>query len=520
VQLFVERTRAIAPNFAVDASNAQDVAAICRRLEGMPLAIELVAARAELLGPRALLRRLEGGMPLQLSGPADLPQRQRTLMQTLAWSHELLRAPEQTLFRRLAVFAGSWTIEAAEAVCAGPDVPEDVVLDALGQLVDKSLVEINRADASARYRLLEIVRGYASDKLVESGELAELRARHASWCLALAEEAESALDRPDAATWFNRLDSELDNLRLAIEWSGTAGDTETGLRLAGALRWFWDLRGHAREGREHLGRLIAQAGPDCRLRAFAKALNAAGYLAVYQDDHAEARTYCEKAAALAAELGAAHEQAYALRMLALAAWREGDLEGAADLFSQALAAYAAIGDQQSFARATISVANISWMQGLHEQAIGGYQDALVLARASGLKHEMAMALQGLGHAALAEGNAATAGNLLRESLQVFRELGDKPCGSATLELCACLAAAGGRAETAAQWFGIAETTREAMGRGFSLATFRSAYDDGVATARASLGDDAFEAAWARGRTLNLDEALREAVADSATTAER
>jgi hypothetical protein len=157
------------------------------------------------------------------------------------------------------------------------------------------------------------------------------------------------------------------------------------------------------------------------------------------------------------------------------------------------------------------VANISWMQGRREQAIAGYHDSLVLARAGGLKHEIAMALQGLGHAALVDGERPTAGSLLRESLQLFRELGDKPCGSATLELCACLAAWEGRATAAAQWFGSAEMTREAMGRGFSLETFRSAYDQGVATARSALGDENFTAAWTLGRSLRLDDALTQAL---------
>jgi predicted ATPase/transcriptional regulator with XRE-family HTH domain len=512
VRLFVERTRAIAPDFVVDAANASAVAAICRRLEGIPLAIELVAARAELLGPQALLRRLERGLPLQMSGPPDLPERQRTLLGTLAWSHELLDPAEQTVFRRLAVFEGGWTLEAAEAVLPAGAVTEDDVLDVLGRLVDASLVEINRAEPTSRYRLLEIVRDYAREKLEESGEREALHARHLAWCVVLAELAEAALENPDAATWFNRLDAELDNLRAALEWSETSGDTENGLRLAGALRWFWDLRGHAREGREHLDRLLAQAGPDCRLRAYVKALNTAGYLAVYRDDHAAARTYCEQAAALARELEAAHEEAYALRMLALVAWREGDLARAAEQFGRALEAYRAIGDQQSYARASISVANISWMRGDREQALAGYQDSLVLARAGGLKHEIAMALQGLGHARLVEGERVTATNLLHESLELFRELGDKPCGSGTLELCACLAASEGRPEIAAQWFGTAETAREAMGRGFSLATFRSVYDEGVASARSALGDEAFDAAWAAGRSVSLDAALAQALA--------
>jgi tetratricopeptide (TPR) repeat protein len=487
----------------------------------MPLAIELVAAWADVLSPQALLRRLDRGMPLQMSGPPDLPPRQRTLEATLAWSHELLEPAEQIMLRRLAVFEGGWTLEASESVCAGGAVSTDAVLDLVGQLVDKSLVQLtNRPDPGARYRLLEIVREYALEKLVVSGELELVHAGHLRWCLALAERAELALERADAATWFNRLEAELANLRVALAWSETSGDVETGLRLAGALRWFWDLRGHAREGREYLERMLRQTGVDDRSEALVKALNAAGYLAVYQDDHAAARTYCEKSVELARALDLPHERAYALRMLALVAWREGKLQAAAEQFNHALAAFRAIGDQQSFARASISVANISWMQGLREQAIAGYQDSLVLARAVGLKHEIAMALQGLGHAALAEDDRARADNLLRESLELFRELGDKPCGSATLELCACLAAAEGRALLAAQWFGIAETTREAMGRGFSLATFRSVYDAGVATARAKLGEDRFEAAWRIGRGRSLEEALTEALSQPAPSPDR
>ena len=444
-----------------------------------------------------------------MTGPPDLPERQRTLLSTLTWSHALLAPVEQTVFRRLAVFAGGWALEAAEAVCSGGTVAEDAVLDVLGRLLDASLVEIDRLDPSSRYRLLEIVREYARDQLEESGELTLLRARHLGWCVELAESAASALEQPDAAARFNRLDRELNNFRLALDWSETSGDTETGLRLAGALRWFWDLRGHAREGREHLARLLEQAGPDCRLGAFVKALNASGYLAVYQDDHGPARSYCERAVALARELGAAREEAYALRMLALVAWREGNLDRAAEQFGQALAAYRAIGDQQSFARATISVANISWMQGYRDQAIAGYQDSLVMARAAGLKHELAMALQGLGHAALVEGERATAGNLLRESLELFRDLGDKPVQRNARAV--RLPAAEAPTAAAAEWFGIAEIPREAMGRGFSLATFRSAYDQGVAAARAALGEDEFSAAWARGQRLTLEEALAQAL---------
>jgi hypothetical protein len=286
------------------------------------------------------------------------------------------------------------------------------------------------------------------------------------------------------------------------------------------LRWFWDLRGHAREGREHFARLLLQAGPEYRTRALVKALNAAGYLAVYQDDHAAARAYCEKAVALAGELDARHEHADALRMLALVASREGNLERASRLLNLALVAYQAVGDQPSICRATISLANISWMQGRREQAIAGFQDSLVLARAGGLRHEVAMAMQGLGHDAIVGGEQALAGDLLRESLAIFRELGDKPCGSATLELCACLAATDGRAATAAQWFAVAEATREVMGRGFALATFRSAYDQGVAATRVALGEDAFEAAWALGRSMTFDEALTQAVMQPPTEHDR
>jgi predicted ATPase/transcriptional regulator with XRE-family HTH domain len=518
VRLFVDRAQAVAPAFALDVGNAPAVAAICRRLDGLPLAIELAAARVSLLSPEALLRRLDRRLAVLTDGAPDRPVRQQTLHQTLAWSYDLLGPAEQALFRRLAVFAGGWTLEAAEAVCAFDVIAEDAVLDLLGQLVNQSLVTVHPASPGPRYRLLETVRHYATERLEQVGELAACRARHRDWCLAFAERAERELEGADAASWFDRLDSELDNVRAALDWSGSSGDVEAGLRLAGALRWFWDLRGHMREGREQLARFLAQASPQHRTYARVKALNAAGYLATYQADDAAARACCEQAAVLAGELGAVHERAYALKTLAVVAWHAGDLERAADLCDEALAGYASLGDQQPTTRMMIErasvhrlLADVSWMQGRREQAIAGYQQSLALARAGELGHEVALAVQGLGHAALAEGDLVAAGDLLRESLQVLQALGDQPCGSASLELAACLAASHGRPATAAAWFGAAGATREAMGRAFGRAAFRSACDSALAATRAALGERAFAAAWSRGCGVPLEQAIAEAI---------
>jgi predicted ATPase len=303
VALFVQRAQSVLPEFALSATTAPVVAAICARLDGLPLALEPAAARLKLLPPATLLERLERRLAVLTSGALDLPERQRTLRGTMAWSYNLLHAGEQALFRRLSVFTGGCTLAAVAAVCQVGSELEGEVLGWLGTLVDQSLlVRASAADEEPRFAMLETVREYALEQLEAAGEATALRDRHLAWCVALAEAAQAPLEGPQQGMWLARLEREHDNLRAALAWSGAPGRGGTeraasGLQLASALWWFWWLRGHVSEGRGWLERMLGQeTGVPAAPRA--RALNAAGVLAMTQDDHAQARALLEECLAL------------------------------------------------------------------------------------------------------------------------------------------------------------------------------------------------------------------------------
>jgi predicted ATPase/class 3 adenylate cyclase len=259
--LFIQQASAVKPDFMVTNDNAPAVAEICVRLEGLPLAIELAAARSKLLSPQALLARLGSRLELLRGGARDLPARHQTLRGAIAWSYDLLSPDEQALFRRMAVFVGGCTLEAAEAVCRAAGPPELDVLEGMTSLVDKSLLrQEEEANREPRFQMLETIREYGLECLTTSGELESARRAHATDYLALAEEAEPELTGPQQGVWLHRLETEHDNLRAALQWSQARQDAETGLRLGGALWRFWLVRGYLREGRERLGRLLALAG--------------------------------------------------------------------------------------------------------------------------------------------------------------------------------------------------------------------------------------------------------------------
>jgi predicted ATPase len=335
VRLFVERAQAIVPDFVLDASNAQAVGAICRQLDGIPLAIELAAARAGLLRPEALLRRLEHRLPLLTGGAADLPQRQQTLRTALAWSHDLLDPAAQLLFRRLAVFAGGWTLEAAEAVCGGGALAAEEVLERLGVLVDNSLVhQTAGASDEQRFGMLETVREFAHKELEAQGEAEDQRRRHTAYFLALAEEAEPQLSGTREHLWLDRLGLELDNLRAALAWARTSGEWAFGLQLALALATFWEERGHVREGRAWLETLVrgrADRDDPPRLAALrARALATMAWLAFLAGDYAGAAPLAERSLALWRTLGG--NSAVALNTLAYIAGHQGDVARQEALF--------------------------------------------------------------------------------------------------------------------------------------------------------------------------------------------
>ncbi len=290
VRLFVERAQLAAPEFALEPRNASTIAAICRRLDGMPLAIELAAARLGVLGPELLLRRLDRQLQLLTGGPPELPERQRTLSNTLAWSYGLLDTRKQMLLRRVSVFAGAWTLSAAETVCADAHLAPADVLEPLNGLVDSYLIRRpDKNEAEPRFRMLESVREYANQKLIESGEYDALRARHCERCSALAEQAVIELTGRAQAMWLERLERALDDLRLALAWLYERLQSERGLRLVGALGRFWSNRRHVAEGRDWVERFLEQPNADSAPAAVqARARYAAGVLASIQGDTARA----------------------------------------------------------------------------------------------------------------------------------------------------------------------------------------------------------------------------------------
>ena len=290
VRLFVDRVREVTPEFSLDDSNVAAVAEICRRLDGIPLALELAAARTQLLPPAALLQRLDHRLNLLSSGPVDLPERQRTLRNTLAWSYDLLDPTDRALFRRLAVFAGGWTLEAAEAVCADADLPAADVLHRLGALIDSSLVQVRRLDeagAEPRFGMHEIVREYALERLQEANEEEAIRGRHLAFCLGQAEAAKTELDGPYQALWLDRLERDHDNLRAALSWSAQGAEPLLGLRLATALLFFWFLHGHLREGRDRLQTALDAADAVADPQTRGRGLAALGHLLMAQGQPAE-----------------------------------------------------------------------------------------------------------------------------------------------------------------------------------------------------------------------------------------
>ncbi len=289
VRLFAIRAQGTDPTFSLTPENAQAVAEICCRLDGLPLAIELAAARTNVLRPAALLSRLVQRLPLLADGPRDLPARQRTLRAAIAWSHGLLSPEEQALFRRLAVFAGGCALEAAGAVAGGPGEDGSEVLDGVTSLVENSL--LRREDGPGgepRFAMLETVREYALERLAASGEMDEVRGRHAAWCVAFAEQAESGLTGVEGSRWLDRLEVELDNLRVALAWLLDRGEAEAGLRLASATWFFWEARGGLAEGRSWLERVLeaTAAEPDAAtVSERARALGLLGFIASNQGDY-------------------------------------------------------------------------------------------------------------------------------------------------------------------------------------------------------------------------------------------
>jgi predicted ATPase/class 3 adenylate cyclase len=444
VALFIDRATAVKPDFAVTNENAPAVAEICARLDGLPLAIELAAARIRLLTPDAMLARLGDRLALLTGGARDLPARQQTLRQAIAWSHDLLSEPERRAFARLGVFMGGWTLEEAEAVC-GPaeDLAMDV-LDALESLADKSLVVVRAGTGESRFDMLETIREFAAEKLEEGGEAADLRRRHAETYEALAEQVQLHLTTREAKRWLDRQEPEHDNTRAALEWSIGTGEAQLALALVGAMWRFWQMRGHLQEGRMWVDRALAMPGAADHPRDRARALEAAGGIAYWQFDvEAIERRYREALEAARAE-GDPALIANAAYNMSFAFSQDNSPEGRAYL-EESLALYEQLGDDAGIAKAHWGLANQDLLKPDLVSGRAHLETSLELARRVGDDFQTAWTLFMKGATDLREDQAAGAQHF-KESLRIFAEVEDVTGIVFNLEGLATLALQSGDAE--------------------------------------------------------------------------
>ncbi len=531
VQLLASRAAAALPTFALTVENADAVARLCHRLGGIPLAIELAAALIPALSVEQIAARLDGHFHLLSGGSRTALPRHQTLEAALDWSHALLSEPERALLRRLAVFAGGFSLEAAEAVCAF--AADGNAVDRLCRLVDKSLVVAEGGGAGAvRYRLLEPIRQYAAERLVAAGEAHCARRCHAEYFLALAERAEPELSGPDQATWLERLEREHDNLRAALAWLSDVGDragdggavqdravvdAEAGLRFGWALMRFWDMRGHLAEGRARLATLLRAdraAGPTS---ARARALFAAGRLAYEQGDYAAALACSEESLTIAREVGDRECVAFALTQVGHVLRIRGDPEAAGPLYEESLAirrelvARGAATFRPGVAISLKCLGGVALARGDLAGAHDLYTESLAIERELGHRWEIALSLHRLGEIAIDLGRLTEVRGHFGAALAVARELGDRQNIALVLGGVAGLAAAQGEPERAMRLVGAADALRETIKCVLDPAD-RARVEGRLAGAAALLGQESAARLRVEGGTLPPDGAIAEAVA--------
>lgn len=429
-RLFRDRAAQVRPGFALTPENAPMVASLCRRLDGIPLALELAAARVGSLSVREIHAGLDQRFGILTGGASTALPRQQTLRSLIDWSYDLLNGAEKALLGRLSVFAGGWTLEAAEAVCAGEPLEAWEVLDVLTSLTDKSLVTAEAAAAITRYRLLETVREYAGDRLREAGEADSWRRRHLEYCTALGREAEPHLGGAAQKTWLERLDREHDNLRAALEWALRC-DPEAGLPLAGVIWRFWDMRGYLDEGRRLLTGLLERT-PDLRSPARVRALHGAGLLAFRQGDTPASQALYQESLELGRELGDRAGVAAALNQLGNVAWIQGDFPVARARHEESLNLRKELGDRRGVAASLNNLGNLAMRQGDLAGARASLEGSLEITREFGDIAGIGISLNNLGNVLRMLGEPAAARAALEESLKIRRELGDRAGISSSL----------------------------------------------------------------------------------------
>jgi len=555
VRLFVDRVRLRLPDFELTEENAGSVARVCRQLDGIPLAIELATARIGALAVEQVAHRLESSLDVLSGASRSAAPRQQTLRATLDWSHELLSETERTFFGRLSVFAGGWTLEAAETVCSGGGIEQVEVLDLLGGLVDKSLVVAKASmDGAVRYRMLEPIRQYATEKLEESDDTDEVKGRHATFFLALAEEAEPELAGPQQNVWVERLEGEHDNIREALSWVLERGEGELALRLGAALWRFWHVRGYLSEGIRWIERVLEEGESPVRVRALegmgwlaqrqgaieraeatyeemlmlsrelgdkgnvATALNSLGTLAVQQGDNERARTLLKENLEVLQELEEGSvatklKRFHVLNLLAyLALNDEGDYARATTLLEESLALAREAGDTDRVGTTLSNLGHPALLQGDYERTKVLSEEALAFAHelgGSGVEYAPT-ALINLGLAALGLGEHERAMGSFEEALLMCQNMERKPQIIETLEGMASLAEALGESTRAAHLWGAAEAAREVAGFPLSPGE-RALHEPYLAAARSQLGEAGWGEASTGGRVMSLEEATEYAL---------
>jgi len=551
VALFIERAEAVRPDLVWSDENLKAAAEICARVDGLPLAIELAAARTKVLPPAAMLGRLARPLDVLTSGARDLPSRQQTLRSTIAWSYDLLSVPEQRLFSRLAVFVGGCTLEGAEAVCNPREDLGGDPLELISSLIDKSLLaSAEGTDGELRFTMLQTIREYALERLAQSGEEAGVRRAHAAYFLVLAEESDApGMSDAEHALWFDRFEAELDNFRAALDWLGRAGSAEWGLRLGTALLRFWDGRGHVREGRARMGALLELPGAARRTKTRARALFAAGILAGYGgqenhffkecleifrelddrwgalscvsalavarqvvEDYDAARGLHEEAVELARRIGDPTAIAGALNNLAVMSQEQGDYTLARSLFEETATLFLAAGDRRGVASTRNHLGDLACEQGDYATARELYDQSLAASRELGDRWGVAGTLADLGALACEQGAYGEATERLRESVAVFQDLKHDRGISRVLEAFAELAAARGEAARALRLAGAAAGLRQRLGLPDYHAPQRRRLGHCLEQARAALDGKQAAAEWLEGSVMTAEVAVREAVA--------
>ncbi len=553
VRLFVERAMAVQPRFDLTSANAPYVAQICRRLDGIPLAIELAASRVQALSVEQVAKRLDDAFLLLTGGSRTALPRQQTLRALIDWSYDLLSEHERTLMCRLSVFSGGWTLEASEEVCAGDGIEKEDVCDLQMRLAAKSIILQEKYGGETRYRYLETIREYAREKLIEVGEEKQVRSRHVEFFLKIAEEADPKLASAAQEIWLDRLETEHDNLRTGIEWLTQREDAEMGLRLAGALWRFWETRGYLVEGLERLTALLNLPNSSTHPKTRLKALYAAGVLADAQNNYRLARLLFEEHLAINRELGDHWGIASSLNNLGIIALRQSDYAAARSLYTEvlniwretkyqpnialtlnnlgnvanlqadyvmarawheeSLNIFRALRDQHGVAWSLNHLGDVARNQHDFEAAEACYAESLTIFKELGHKSDIARSLVDLGNLACDRNDYASARALYIEGITIYVDLGDRRGIAHLLERLAKLAVALHQYERALHLTGAAASLREALGVPLSSQE-NTNLEHCLTGGRQFLGEEASNAAWKHGTTMSLEQAVAYAVEEN------